>query len=168
MNDNLKELLFELNVPEKHCQIVLAKFVHVGFIYATIMTRSAIMRAVGGYQPARRSGEERELYWRILWETRTRFANIPENLYIYRRHEQSFSANRDANLQAETDEVQALMLRQLWGEAPQATLRRFRRMATGQTLNWRERRSGKAGYDRAHQGHRSGRVSRCRRDALYG
>ena len=141
MNEDLKELLFELNVPEKHCQIVLAKFVHVGFIYATIMTRCAIMRAIGGYQPVRRSGEERLLYWRMLWEARTRFANIPENLYTYRRHEQSLSANRDAKLQAEADEVLTMMLRRLWGEAPQATLSRFRRMAMGQELNWRERRA---------------------------
>jgi len=143
VNDDLTELLFELNVPSIHPQIVLANFVGVSFIYTTVMARSTIMRAVGGYQPGRRSGEERELYWRMLCDTRTRFANLPENLYIYRQHGQSFSANRDSKLKAETDEIRASMLYQLWEEAPAATLSRFHRMALGQKLNWPERRAAR-------------------------
>ena len=143
VSEDLTEVLFDLSVPPEHCLIVLANFVGVSFIYTTVMVRSAIMRASGGYQTGRRSGEERELYWRMLWDMRTRFANLSQNLYIYRQHKQSFSANRDAKLKAETDEVRASMLCQLWGEAPEATLGRFHRMALGQRLNWLERRAAK-------------------------
>lgn len=143
VNEDLTSVLFELSVPPKHAQIVLANFVGVSFIYTTVMARSALMRSVGGYQPGRRSGEERELYWRMLWGTRARFANLPENLYTYRQHGQSFSANRDAKLKAETDEVRAFMLRQLWGEAPAETLDRFFRMAQGGKLGWLDRRAAK-------------------------
>lgn len=143
MNEDLSKKLFDLSVPSEHCVIVLDNFVGLSFIYTTVMVRSVVMRAVGGYQPGRRSGEERELYWRMLWDTRTRFANLPQNLYIYRQHKRSFNANRDAKLKAETDEIRALMLRQLWGEAPEATLDRFQRMALGQKLNWLDRRAAK-------------------------
>lgn len=140
---DLTKVLFELNVPAEHCLIVLDNFVGVSFIYTTIMTRNSVMRVVGGYQPGRRSGEERELYWRMLRDTRARFANLPETLYIYRQHEESLSANRDAKLKAETKEIRAFMLRQLWGEAPGETLDRFYRMALGGKLGWLERRAAK-------------------------
>ena len=143
LNEDLNKVLFELNVPPEHCLIVLDNFVGVSFIYTTVMVRSAVMRSVGGYQPGRRSGEERELYWRMLWDTRKRFANLPEILYLYRQHGNSFSANRDSWLKAETLDARANMLRQLWNEAPAATLRRFEVMALGQNLNWLERRAAK-------------------------
>ena len=143
MNEDMTAALFDLNVPQEHCLIVLANFVGVSFIYTTVMVRRAVMRAVGGYQSGRRSGEERELYWRMLWDTRTRFANLPQNLYTYRQHRQSFSANRDAKLKAETAEIRAFMLRQLWGEAPRETRARFQQMALHKKLNWRARRAAK-------------------------
>lgn len=143
VNEDLMETLFELSAPLEHCRIVLSNFIGVSFIYTTIMVRSAVMRLVGGFQPRRRSGEERELYWRMLWDTGARFANLAEILYVYRQHEQSFSANRDRKLQAETDEIREHMLRQLWGEAPEETLIRFHRMALGGKLGWAERRAAK-------------------------
>ena len=143
VNEDLTKLQFELKAPADHCPIVLANFVGVSFIYTTVMARSAIMRAVGGYQAGRRSGEERELYWRMLWDTRTRFANLPENLYLYRQHGKSFSANRDARMRAQTKDARAIMLRQLWGEAPDDTLGRFESMALGRKLNWRQRQAAR-------------------------
>lgn len=148
LNEDLSEALFDLNVPPAHGLIVLDSFVGVSFIYTTVMTRSAIMRRVGGYQPGRRSGEERELYWRMLWNTRARFANLTEILYLYRQHGDSFSANRDARLKAETLDVRAAMLRQLWDEAPEGTVRRFEDMALGRKLNRRERRAAKRDINR--------------------
>ena len=143
LNEDMSKAMFDLNVPPEHCLIVLDSFVGVSFIYTTVMARSAIMSMVGGYQPGRRSGEERELYWRMLWDTRTRFANLTEILYLYRQHADSFSANRDARLKAETLDARAAMLRQLWDEAPEASVRRFEVMALGRKLNWRERRAAK-------------------------
>ena len=148
MNEDLSSLLFELKAPQEHCLIVLANFVGVSFIYTTVMVRRTIMRAVGGYQMGRRSGEERELYWRMLWETRTRFANLPENLYLYRQHENSFSMNRDEQLKAETLDARANMLRQLWDEAPDATVRRFEYMALGRRLSWPARRAARRDLER--------------------
>jgi len=148
LNEDLSEVLFDLNVPPAHSLIVLNSFVGVSFIYTTVMTRCAIMRRVGGYQPGRRSGEERELYWRMLWDTRTRFANLTEKLYSYRQHGASFSANRDARLKAETLDARTAMLRQLWHEAPAATVRRFEDMALGRMLNRRERRAAKRDMNR--------------------
>ena len=143
VNEDMTKVLFDLKVPEEHCRIILAKFVGVSFIYTTIMVRGAVMKAVGGYLPGRRTGEERELYWRILWETRTRFANLPDNLYLYRRHSQSIGHDRNAMLEAEVTETRTLMLRQLLSDAAHATMNRFSRMASGEKLGWLERRSAK-------------------------
>ena len=143
LNEDLSAVLFDLNVPPEHCLIVLNSFVGVSFIYTTVMARSAIMRRIGGYQTGRRSGEERELYWRMLWDTRTRFANLKEILYLYRQHGSSFSANRDARLKAETLDARAAMLRQLWNEAPKVSVRRFELMAQGRKLSWLDRRAAR-------------------------
>ena len=144
LNEDLSEALFDLNVPPAHSLIVLDNFVGVSFIYTTVMARGELLRAVGGYQPGRRIGEERDLYWRMLWQTRARFANLPQQLYNYRRHEQSNSVR----LAAEGKKTRAPMLRQLWGEAPAATLDRFLRMAQGEKLGWRERPAAKRDMNR--------------------
>ncbi|MCY3779184.1 MAG: glycosyltransferase family A protein [Chloroflexi bacterium] len=142
-SSDLKTVLHSFRLPQVHCLIVLDMFVAVGFIYSTLMLRQNPLRAIGGFETGRRHGEDRELPWRLLCEKNVKFANLPENLMLYRRHEQSTSLNRDAGELAESAEVQARMLRQLWQEAPPATLDRFQRMAAGRKLNWPERRSAK-------------------------
>ena len=76
----MTKLLFDLNAPERHCDIVLAMFVGVSFIHTTIMLRSEFLSAVGGYEEGRYISEDRELIWRLLWETSIQFANLPEQV----------------------------------------------------------------------------------------
>ncbi len=143
VSEDLSTPLFELKVPEKHCLIVFATLVGVSFIFTTIMVRAALIKAVGGYQPGRRAGEERDLCWRLLWHRQIGLANIPEFLYIYRRHESSLSHNRNEVLESQRRETLAGILQQLWGEAPEATLNRFLRLRMQEKLGWAERRAAK-------------------------
>lgn len=142
VDENLAPL-FQLNMPPNHCLIVLEMFFGVGLMFSTLMTRLKALKAVGGYAPGRRTGEERDLTWRLLTEGRMNFANLSEHLLIYRRHESSVSHNQDAGLQAERDEIRTRMLRELWGEAPSDTLLRFRQLGLYRKLSWAERRAAK-------------------------
>ena len=143
VNEDMTKLLFDLNAPERHCDIVLAMFVGVSFIHTTIMLRSEFLSAVGGYEEGRYISEDRELIWRLLWETSIQFANLPEKFYMYRRHEHSLSHTQNPKLRTEGMEVKTRVFYRLWNEAPEATINRFYRMAVGRKLGWAERRAAK-------------------------
>ena len=143
VNRDLSTRIAEVNLPQRHCLIALDMFVGVGFVYATIMVRREFLISVGGYEPGRRAGEDRELPARMLWQTGIRFANLSDALLLYRRHEWSNSVNRDHLLQAQVLEVLPLMLQRIWNEAPEATMKRFFRMRVGHKFSWAERRAAK-------------------------
>ena len=135
--------LFELNMQQQHCLIVLEMYIGIGFMFQTIMTSLAALNDVGGHAPGRYAGEERDLAWRLLTDGRLKFANLADHLLIYRRHESSLSHNEDPGLQAQRDEVRTRMLSHLWDEAPPDTLARFRRLGLYKKLNWADRRAAK-------------------------
>lgn len=135
--------LFDLNMPQRHPLIVLDSFVGVGLIFSTIMSRRESLNAIGGYDDGRRAGEERYLTWRLLSQEKLTFANLPEQLLLYRRHKSSLSHNQDRQLQAERYDVLARMLSQLWDEAPPDTLERFLRLRLHQRLGWLDRRAAR-------------------------
>ncbi len=142
-NADMSRRLFDLDVPQAHGIIVFATLIGLSFIFSSVMTRAELLRAVGGYQPGLRIAEERDLYWRLLWQKRARFANLPDSLYHYRLHENSNSHSRDQELNRQRETVRQNILRQLWGEAPADAIDRFVRMATGQGLSMGERRSAR-------------------------
>ncbi len=150
VNEDLSQVLYRFSLPQQHALILFDMLGGVSFIYTTVMFRRELLQAVGGYEAGRRSGEERELPWRMLKQTRIQFANLPENLYRYRRHEHSHSATRNQvpQHQAQADEIKARILRDLWGEAPTASLDRLQRMSKGQKLGWAERRLAKRDMER--------------------
>ena len=148
MSADMSTLRFELKAPQRHGIIVFRTLLGLSFIYTTVMTRAGLLRAVGGYRADLRTSEERDLYWRLLWQTRTRFANLPDMLYLYRQHEQSMQFDLASHLEADRYQVRQAILRQLWGEAPPASIERFRRLAMGERLGLVGRRAVKADMQR--------------------
>ncbi|MCY4145378.1 MAG: glycosyltransferase family A protein [Chloroflexi bacterium] len=150
VDKDLSQTLYRFRLPQQHALILFDMLGGVSFIYTTVMFRRELLQAVGGYEAGRRSGEERELPWRMLKQTSIQFANLPESLYRYRRHEHSHSATRSQvpQHQAQADEIKARILRELWGEAPLASLDRLQRMAKGQRLDWAERRRARRDMER--------------------
>ena len=67
---------------------------------ATIMLRREFLNAVGGYELGRRMADDLELFLRLLADTPVRFANLPEVLMLYRRHELSKSVKYLAEAQS--------------------------------------------------------------------
>ncbi len=131
--------LYRFDLPERHALIAFNVFVASFFVHSTVMMRRQLLESVGGYAPSQRTAIDTELWTRLMW--RTRFANLPEPLLLYRRHEAQHHTSRDAALKAQAWEVRARLLKRLWGVAPHATLARFERMRMDMKLGWRERRA---------------------------
>ena len=132
---------FTYRLPTCHPFILLSKMVGgSALMYATSMVRREILVSAGGYNPALRTAPDFELFLRLVWEGGTRYANLPETLYIYRRHASSISANRKTWPSPSSTEARRRALKLLWGEAPNETLDRFMKVRPGMRLNWQERR----------------------------
>lgn len=131
--------LYPFKLPERHALIAFNLFVGSFLIHPSIMIRRELLESVGGYEPSRRTAVDTELWSRLMW--RTRFANLPETLLLYRRHPAQHHTTRDAELKERAWEVRARLLGRLWGEAPTQTLLRFERMRRDEKLGWLERRS---------------------------
>ena len=126
--------------PQQHAFIVLywilgGRMTMPGAVY---MARRAVLLSVGGYEESRQFADDRELYSRLL--LKTRFANLPEALYLYRSHEKQSSASAWRREQRENEDT---ALRQRWlervaGLASRATLVRFERLQRGQKFGWRD------------------------------
>lgn len=135
--------LYDFDLPLRHCLIVFDMFVRVGLIFSAHMMRRKSLIAAGSYEAGRRTSEERELAWRLLRDRQMKFANLPDHLLLYRQHDRSMNSNRSVALQAERDEIRERMLRQLWGEAPAASVKRFKHLRMHKNLGWSERRAAK-------------------------
>ena len=81
-------------MPEHHALIAFNVFVGSFFVHSTVMMRRQLLDAVGGYKPSQWTADDTELWSRLMW--RTRFANLPEPLVLYRRHEAQQHTSPDA------------------------------------------------------------------------
>ena len=143
VNHDLTTLIYDFEVPRKHALIALTMFFGYGFIGATIMLRREFLSAVGGYEPGWRNCYDLELFSRLLHETRIRYANLPDDLYLYRRHEQLKLRNANTEEHEEEREIKRRNLERLWNEAPEATLDHLYCLRMRSKLSWAERRAVK-------------------------
>ncbi|MCY3779183.1 MAG: glycosyltransferase family 2 protein [Chloroflexi bacterium] len=142
VNHDLTATFFDFNVPRQHALITFNLFFGASFVEATVMVRREFPMSVQGYEPGRRYVTNLELNLRLLAKTPIRFANLPDNLMLYRQHEHSLSADREARKYVAPElEVRGRMLQHLWGEAPEGTLDRFYSLRKHKKLNWTDRRA---------------------------
>ena len=127
------------DVPQPHAFIVFDLLVgHLGLAGASIMARREVLNAVDGYEPSRRALDDTDLFVRLA--ENVRFANLPERLYLYRRHEkQSSTINRQRNLE-ERRALRERWLHHQLGAASIASLDRLERLRSGMKFSWVERR----------------------------
>lgn len=137
VNEKLRPL-FGFDLPQRHALIVVNLFVGSFFIHPSVMMRRDALSAIGGYEPSRQTAVDPELWSRLLW--RTRFANLPERLLLYRFHEAQNHLTRDAAAKTQAWVVRERLLKRLWGEAPRETLVRFERMRQNDKLGPSDRR----------------------------
>ncbi len=142
-NHDLSQRQFDFIVPRQHALIAFNLFFGASFVGATLLTRSEFMQEVGGYTPYRARCPDLDLSCRLLWHTSIRFANLPDCLYLYRRHSSAIGvARKDAQDFAERRFRQRLLSR-LWGEGAPDTVDRFQRLRNQDKLHWRARRAAK-------------------------
>ena len=131
--------LFKFDLPEEHALIALNLFVGSFLIHPTVMMRRETLESVGGYESSRRTAVDTELWSRLIW--RTRFANLPEQLLLYRWHEGQNHRMRATAMRGQAWQPRERLLKRLWGEAPQEALHRFERMRQDKKLGRRARQT---------------------------
>ena len=128
-----------------HAPIVLSLFTGVvALITGGLMIRSQPLRAVGGFTDGLRDGEEEgDLFARLLVQTRIRFANLSETLYVQRLHDSNSSSSSSSRAARQAFTYRRGILSALWDEVTDDTLTSFRRLRLQHQLNWSERRAAK-------------------------
>ena len=129
VNDDLKPL-FEYDVPEYHPHILWNLFFGWSLAGATVMMRRELLVSLGGYDTSYQAGDL-EL-WARMAEI-TRFANLPGNLYVYRRHAAAIGVDQLERQRKEREWVVNRMLEELWGEPAADTVDRFMRVRERET-----------------------------------
>jgi len=128
---------------KQHAFIAFAILVGYPMAHPTVMIRTSLVKAVGGYDPEFDSAQDFELYVRLLMDQRARFANIPDVLVKYRMHENQVSV-LEVSRQRRSGLIARLRLLEWLGHSqPEAALRRLRALRPGSTLSWRQRREVK-------------------------
>ena len=92
------------------------------------MMRRDLLSDVGGYEPARQTAPDTELWSRLMW--RTRFANLPEPLLLYRWHDAQIHRTRDAMAMKQASDVREQLLKRLLGRRAARDLDTIRADAT--------------------------------------
>lgn len=152
MTHNMKSILSDFKVPSQHAMIALYQIIGYGVLGASLMFRREFVTAVRGYEPGRRAVDDLELISRLLQDTRIRFANLSESLYLYRRHEQPKFRDPNAAPHIEGRKLKHRNLRRLGFEAPEAAMARFARLGTYTKLSWSGRRTVKKDLRRLIEG----------------
>ena len=130
VDDNMKPL-FEYDVPEHHARILWNLFFGWSLAGATVMMRRELLVSLGGYDTSYRTAGDLDL-WSRMAEI-TRFANLPGNLYVYRRHAAAIGVDQLARQRKEREWVVKRTLEMLWGDAPADTVDRFLRVRARET-----------------------------------
>jgi len=136
--------IYDRRPPVRNSEIALNHFVGIlggAFVHASVMLRRRLLLEAGGYDESLRYCVDSDLMTRLLG--RTRFANIPEPLYVYRRRQGQSGARNDPQRHHDMLLVRKRRFERLWGEAPIDSIDRLARIKSWSKLSWRERRAAK-------------------------
>ncbi len=134
--------LYDRRPPAHHALILFEQFIGGDpFVHASIMLRRELFKIAGNYDTSLRYGADGDLLTRLMG--RARFSNIPECLYICRRHGRQLTAELGDRRRHDMLLVRARRFERLWGEAPKEVLDRVAKVRPWSKLSWRERRAAK-------------------------
>ena len=123
-------LLSVQSYPQSHPLILWGFLFKVAIAGPTTLIRHDLLAAAGGYAEGNLSTDDTELWSRLIMKTR--FANLPDILYLHRWHPRSFG-NRVAELQkAEGAAIRQHLLIRLCGELSQETAELCSRVRLGE------------------------------------
>ncbi len=134
--------LYDRRPPPHHPLILFEQFIGGDpFVHTSVMMRRELALAAGGHDLSLHWGTDSDLMTRLMG--RTRFGNIPERLYTYRRRKGQRTAQSNPRRLKDMRLIRARRFERLWGEAPDEVLDRFARVRPWSKLSWRERRAAK-------------------------
>lgn len=123
--------------PLRHAEIVLALLLLGPAMSGVVMMRREVWEEAGPFERWPLSAWDTEFQTRAV--SKTRVANLPDRLYLYRQHSKNISRQ---NLPARIDAAQSIRrgwLRQVGVEASPDFVDRLDWLSMGIRLDWRER-----------------------------
>ena len=140
VSEDLKPIYIREPV-QGHANILLDCFIGVPFQHAALMMKRHLVLEVGGYDQTLVYSTDRDLMTGLMG--RTRFANIPEILYVYRRHEGQLTSHSNVRRDQDGLLTRVRRLEKIWGEAPMDAVGRLAKIRPWFTVSWYERRAAK-------------------------
>ena len=136
---------YDREPPAGHAEIILNHYVGVftaAFVHASMMLRRNLLLEAGDYDESLRYGADCDLLTRLLG--RTRFANIAEPLYVYRRRPGQDTAHDNPQVDRDLLQVRHRRYERIIGARVSLdSLDRLYRIRKWSKLTWRERRAAK-------------------------
>ena len=125
--------------PARHAQILFnLLFRGSGFAHPATMMRRQLLVDAGGYDENARFAQDVELWTRLA--SRARFANLPDTLLTYRRHEQSKSVANEAQMLDKSRQFKRRAMQSVWSGATGPDIDRLITSTRSHPLGWAERR----------------------------
>jgi len=124
--------------PLRHAEIVLRLLMLDAAMCGAAMMRREVWEEAGPFERWPMSTQDTEFYTRAI--SKTRCANLPERLYLYRQHGNNISGK---NVPLRIDAAQTIRRRWLYRVGAEATpdaIDRLDWLSRGIKLDWRERR----------------------------
>ena len=144
MNHDMSSLHHDFIVPTRHALIALQHLLGYGVLGATVMFRRECLTAVKGFEAGRRYVDDLELMSRLFDQTRIRLANLPEFLYLYRRHDQLKHRVRNSGPYIAGEKLKLRDLQRLG--VPATAINRVKQLRPFHRLSWADRRRTKRDF----------------------
>ena len=131
--------LADSRFPQRHAEIVLGMYLSKTTLAGSVVAmRADALRAVGGYEEQARNANDKELFLRLAHQTR--FANLPDCLYLYRQHGDNMTVVDSDKIWRSWHALYAQWMQRLWQGRPPVRAQRLEPLFAGQKLNWLHRR----------------------------
>lgn len=127
--DHQKNPLFLFEVPHEHSLIIWNLFFGRTLAHPSVMMRRDVLEKVGGYDATVPVAQDVDLWARLVGQGR--FANLPDELLLYRTHEQATSVKKAEQQNAVLHTTLKRLLGQLWGDVLDSTVQNFLRIRSG-------------------------------------
>ena len=146
MNHDMSSLYEDFIMPTRHELIALQHFLGFSVLGATVMFRREYLRAVEGFEAGRRYVDDLELISRLFYQTRIRLANLPEFLYLYRRHDQAKYRVRNSGPHIALKKLKRRDSERLGVPDHATAINRLKQLRPFHRLSWADRRRTKRDF----------------------
>ncbi len=145
------DLIVSQQLPARHHSIILHQslYTRTAMKYANVLVRREYLVGKPVYDPNIVNSADVDLFLKLVWERHIRFANLKQQLYLYRRHDNTQARRHQAIRRETIVQVRLKALRQL-GERGLGVEWIIKKHPL-RKLNWRERQRARRDISRLIQ-----------------